>query len=90
MSKKTVTYSTCLQIILVATVLACFSGTVYSQTVYTFTNAGATGRTGPTQVQANAAYSGSSLAGAVTINTQGIQEWTVPGTGNFSSPTALR
>jgi hypothetical protein len=84
MSKKTVTYSTCLQIILIATVLACFSGTVYSQTVYTFTNAGATGRTGPTQVQVNAAYSGSSLAGAVTINTQGIQEWTVPVTGNYT------
>ena len=55
-----------------------------AQTTYTFTNCTATGRTGPTQTQVNAAYSGSSLAGAVTINTQGIQEWTVPVTGNYS------
>jgi hypothetical protein len=54
-----------------------------AQTTYTFTNCTATGRTGPTQTQVNAAYSGSSLAGAVTINTQGIQEWTVPATGIY-------
>ena len=90
MSKKTVTYCTCLQIILIVTVLACFSGTVYSQTVYTFTNAGATGRTGSTQVQVNAAYSGSSLAGDVTINTQGVQEWMVPVTGNYSTTFVKR
>jgi hypothetical protein len=55
-----------------------------AQTTYTFTNCTATGRTGPTQTQVNAAYSGSSLAGAVTINTQGIQEWTVPVTGVYT------
>lgn len=55
-----------------------------AQTTYTFTNCSATGRTGPTQTQVNAAYSGTSLAGAVTINTQGIQEWVVPVTGNYS------
>ena len=44
---------------------------------YIFTNAGATGRFGPTQAQIDAAYLGTSLEGAVTINTQGIQEWTV-------------
>ena len=42
--------------------------------VYSFTNAGATGRTGPTQAQVNTAYSGTTLANAVTINTQGIQD----------------
>ncbi|MDF1673447.1 MAG: T9SS type A sorting domain-containing protein [Vicingaceae bacterium] len=52
---------------------------------YTFTNCGATGRYGPTQTQVNATYTGSNtLAGDVTINTQGIQEWTVPVTGNYS------
>ncbi|MFZ0596234.1 MAG: HYR domain-containing protein [Flavobacterium sp.] len=48
--------------------------------VATFTNAGATGRFGPTQAQVNAAYG----AGVVTINTQGIQEWKVPKTGKYS------
>ncbi len=46
---------------------------------YTFTNAGATGRFGPTQVQCDAAYG----PGVVTINTQGIQEWVVPSSGNY-------
>ena len=50
---------------------------------YEFTNATATGRTGPTQAQVNSAYSGGTLASDVTINTQGIQEWTVPATGTY-------
>ena len=49
-----------------------------------FTNAGATGRFGPTQAQVNAAYTGTDLDGRVTINTQGIQEWTVPFSGIYS------
>ena len=49
-----------------------------------FTNAGATGRFGPTQAQVNAAYAGTDLDGRVTINTQGIQEWTVPFSGMYS------
>ena len=61
-----------------------------AQTTYTFTNCAATGRSGPTQTQVNAAYSGTSLAGAVTINTQGIQEWTVPVTGNYSTTIIKR
>jgi hypothetical protein len=56
----------------------------YAATTYSFTNAGATGNTGPTQAQVNTAYSGTSLAGLVTISTQGIQEWTVPTSGNYS------
>ena len=51
--------------------------------IYTFTNAGATGREGPTQDQVNASYASGTLEGGVTINTQGIQEWTVPSTGTY-------
>ena len=54
-----------------------------SQTTYTFTNAGATGRLGPTQAQINTVYQGTNLAGKVTINTQGIQEWTIPYSGKY-------
>ena len=61
--------------ILLAFVMLAFNS--YSQT-YEFNNAGASGRFGPTQAQVNAAYSSTNLANSVTINTQGIQEWTVP------------
>ncbi len=56
---------------------------MFAQTNYTFTPAGATGRYGPTQLQVNAAYFGTNLQGNVTINIQGIQEWTVPATGAY-------
>lgn len=56
--------------------------------IYSFTNAGATGNTGPTQIQVNSAYSSSTLNGRVTINTQGIQEWAVPITGDYSVAAA--
>lgn len=55
----------------------------YSAQTYTFTNAGATGRYGPTQAQANSSYGSSTLANSVTVNTQGIQEWEVPTSGNW-------
>ena len=51
---------------------------------FIFSNAGATGRFGPTQAQVDAAYTGTDLAGKVTINTQGIQEWIVPFSGIYS------
>jgi hypothetical protein len=54
-----------------------------AQTVYSFTNAGATGRFGPTQSQVNNAYSGTTLGGQVSINTQGVQEWVVPASGRY-------
>ena len=60
------------------------SSSVYTQTTITFTNAGATINTGPTQSQVNSEYSGTALNGKVTINTTGIQEWTVPATGNYT------
>ena len=59
--------------------------TVFSQTTYTFTNAGATGGTGPTQSQINSTYSsGNNLNNGVTINTTGYQEWTVPADGVYT------
>ena len=57
--------------------------TLVSFETFTFTNAGATGREGPTQSQIDSNYSGTNLAGKVTINTRGIQEWTVPSDGNY-------
>ena len=59
-----------------------FTTIVYN--TWTFTNAGATGRSGPTQAQVNSSYSGGSLQGGVTVNTQGIQEWTVPVTSQYT------
>ncbi|MFL2913750.1 MAG: glycine-rich protein, partial [Opitutales bacterium] len=52
-------------------------------TTYTFTNAGASGRDGPTQAQIDSNYSGTNLANSVSINTSGIQEWTVPISGSY-------
>ena len=59
---------------------ASFTTVVYS--LWTFTNAGATAYTGPTQAEVNSAYSGTSLDGGVTISS-GIQYWTVPVTGTY-------
>ena len=52
-------------------------------TEWTFTNAGAEGSHGPTQSQINSSYLGTSLHEKVTINTQGIQEWSVPVSGTY-------
>ena len=72
-----------LQKLTLGVVAMVFSFSSYAQT-YTFTNCAATGKYGPTQGQVNAAYtSPNTLTGAVTINTQGIQEWTVPTTGIY-------
>ena len=61
----------------------CWGSPIWANVDYDFSNAGATGRLGPTQTQVNSAYAGSNLAGNVTINAQGIQEWTVPLTGEY-------
>ena len=50
----------------------------------TFTNCTATGKSGPTQSDCNTEYSGTSLDGAVTISTQGIQEWTATATATHT------
>ena len=61
-----------------------FSPIAFGQTVYTFTNAGATGRTGPSQTQLNNTYtSGNTLYNSVT-SSSGIQSWTVPVSSNYT------
>ena len=65
-------------------VVSVFTTLSYAQTTVTFTNAGATGREGPSQSQINTAYDGTTLDDAVTVNTQGIQEWTVPASGTYT------
>ena len=60
------------------------SVTELSAQTYTFTTAGVIGNLGPTQVDVNAAYTGTTLDAQVIINTQGIQEWIVPVTGTYS------
>ena len=55
----------------------------FSQVVtYSFNSCGATGQVGPTQSQANTAYSATNLNGLVTVN-GGIQSWVVPATGDY-------
>ena len=60
------------------------SGIVFSQTVHTFTNAGKTGSSGPSQSDVTSAYTGTSLEDKVVVNFQGIQEWTVPQTAEYT------
>ena len=50
---------------------------------YTFTNCGATGKSGPTQSDCNSEYSDTSLDGDVTVSS-GIQSWTVPSSGTYT------
>lgn len=54
-----------------------------AQVTYTFTNAGATGRTGPNQSLINSAYASTNLTGLVTCPS-GIQSFTVPSTGVYN------
>jgi hypothetical protein len=63
------------------------SGGLYTFSSHTFTNAGATGRTGPIISQVRSAYSGATWAqnnSFLSMTTQGIQEWTVPATGIYT------
>jgi hypothetical protein len=65
-------------------ILGAISFTLWGQLdTFNFNTCGAEGRLGPTQTQVNAEYLGTNLENKVTINTQGIQEWTVPNTGDF-------
>jgi hypothetical protein len=60
---------------------------LYAFTTHTFTNAGATGRTGPILSQIQSAYSAAFWAQNTTnlnMTTQGIQLWTVPATGSYT------
>lgn len=60
-----------------------FFSIVQAQNVYQFTNAGATGKDGPSQSQLNTAYASTTLSGAV-ISSAGIQRWIVPSSGAYS------
>ncbi|MFA5764363.1 MAG: hypothetical protein WC915_06155 [archaeon] len=52
-------------------------------TQYNFTTCGKTGTAGPSQAQCDTNYTGTSLAGLVTVSS-GIQNWTVPSTGLYN------
>lgn len=52
------------------------SNMAFSQQTFTFTNAGAAGRFGPTQTQVNTAYASTNLNGSVTVN-GGVQQFVV-------------
>lgn len=67
-------------------ILGLISSVSFGQT-YNFTNCGQTGPTGPTQAQVNSSYSATNLNGNVVVNTNGIQEWTVPVTGTYNITT---
>jgi len=59
---------------------------LYQFTSHMFTNAGVTGRTGPTLSQLRSSYSSVPWAqdsAFLNVVTQGVQEWTVPDTGNY-------
>jgi sporulation protein YlmC with PRC-barrel domain len=58
-----------------------------SSTVYNFTTCGASGMTGPNQTQCNTNYTGTTLAGLVTV-TNGTQNFTVPATGTYTIEAA--
>lgn len=62
------------------------TGSLYTFTSFTFTNAGATGRAGPTLSQCRSAYSSESWtqnSQFLNMTTQGIQLWRVPLSGNY-------
>jgi hypothetical protein len=57
---------------------------LYDFETHTFTNAGATGRNGPTSAQVTSAYSAVSWAAEnISVETQGFQRWTVPDDGTY-------
>jgi hypothetical protein len=65
-----------------AILVSLFLTTGNAQITYSFTTAGATGKSGPTQGQLNTAYASTNLNGLVT-SVSGIQSFTVPHTGIY-------
>ena len=59
---------------------------LYSFSSHTFTNCGATGKTGPTLANCKSSYDTSweDDTDFFNVQTQGIQEWTVPSTGTYT------
>lgn len=63
-----------------------YTANLYSFTTHTFTNAGVTGRYGPTLTQIQTAYSAqpwASNTAYLNMTTQGIQQWTIPETATY-------
>ena len=62
------------------------SSSLYEFTSHTFTNCGATGTTGPTLANCKSSYdvSWEDDTDLFNVQTQGIQEWTVPQTGTYT------
>src|ERR1044071_8871287 len=58
------------------------STVINAQSTYTFTSAGLTGPTGPSQGQINTAYASTNLNNSVTV-TNGIQSFTIPTSGPY-------
>ena len=58
---------------------------LYSFSSHTFTNCGATGRTGPTLANCKSSYDTvwEGDTDFFNVQTQGIQEWTVPANGTY-------
>lgn len=62
---------------------------LFAFTTYTFNNAAATNKNGPTLGQCQTAYAGQPwLAAYFTVSPQGFQQWTVPQSGNYSIEVA--
>ena len=61
------------------------SSSLYSFSSHTFTNCGSTGRTGPTLANCKSSYDTSweDDTDFFNVQTQGIQEWTVPSNGTY-------
>ncbi|MFP4459520.1 MAG: hypothetical protein ACLFSQ_08035 [Candidatus Zixiibacteriota bacterium] len=59
------------------------SSGLYDFVSHTFTNCGASGRTGPTLTQCRSSYSTSWDDTYLSMGSQGIQLWTVPRTGTY-------
>jgi hypothetical protein len=59
---------------------------LYSFSSHTFTNCGSTGKTGPTLANCKSSYDTSweGDTDLFNVQTQGIQEWTVPKTGSYT------
>ena len=51
--------------------------------IFEFSNCSATGRYGPSQGQVDNTYSGSTLEGSVVRIGNGIQQWEIPGSGQY-------
>jgi hypothetical protein len=63
-----------------------YSSDLYTFSTFTFTNAGSTGRTGPSLVQIQNTYSSTSWTqntSYLNMTTRGVQLWTVPSTANY-------